>query len=84
MHIEKDAETLYSDMITLLLSWQLARYFGKSEAGAIKKTARKIMNRTKDKDTYETFKKIARCQSDFKVVEIAKKCFEGNKRLGYI
>lgn len=84
MHIEKDAESLYSDMITLLLSWQLARYFGKSEAGAIKKTARKIMNRTKDKEIYETFKKIARSQSDYKVVEVAQKCFDENKRLGII
>lgn len=84
MEITKDAEQLYSQMITLLLSWQIARYMGKNEAGAIKKTARKLMNETKDPEIYATFKKIARCESDFKAVEVAKKCFDENKRLGIL
>ncbi len=84
MHIEDNAKELYSNMITLLLAWQIARYVGKSEAAAIKKCARKILQRTKDRQEYEVFKKIAYSGSDFKVVETAKKCFEENKRLGYI
>jgi hypothetical protein len=84
IEVEKDAEQLYSQMITLLLSWQIARYTGKNQAGAVKKTARKLLNETKDAQTYETFKKIARCQSDFKVIETMQKCFDENKRLGYL
>lgn len=84
MNVEKDAEQLYSDMITLLLSWQLARYFGKSQAAAVKKTARKLLKETKDVDAYNVFKKIAYSSSDFKVIETMQKCFDENKRLGYI
>ncbi len=84
IEIEENAVELYSQMTTLLLSWQIARHMGKSQAGSIKKTARKLMNETKCPQVYETFKKIARCQSDFKVVEVARKCLEENKRLGYL
>lgn len=84
MHIEDNAQELYSNMITLLLAWQIARYIGKSEAAAIKKCARKITQRTKDKQEYEVFRKIAYSDSDYKVVETAQKCFDENKRLGYI
>ncbi len=84
MEIEKDAEELYSQMTTLLLSWQIARYMGKNEAGAIKKTSRKLMSETKCPEIYATLKKIARCKSDFKVVDTLKKCLAENKRLGYL
>ena len=84
MEITKDAEELFGQMTTLLLSWQIARYMGKSEAGAIKKTARKLMTQTKDPEIYKTFKKIARCESDFKAVEVCQKCFDENKRLGIL
>lgn len=84
IEVEKDAEQLYSNMITLLLSWQLARYFGKSQAAAVKKTARKLLKETKDVDTYNVFKKIAYSSSDFKVIETMQKCFDENKRLGYL
>jgi hypothetical protein len=84
MEIEKDAAELYGQMITLLLAWQTARYEGKNEAGRVKKCARKLMSETKDPESYAVFKKIARCQSDFKVIETVKLCYEENKRLGYL
>ncbi len=84
IEVEENAEELYSNMITLLLAWQTARYEGKNQAGRIKKCARKLMTQTKDADSYKVFKQIARCQSDFKVIETVERCYSENKRLGYI
>jgi len=84
MTIEDNAKELYSNMITLLLAWQIARYTGKSEAAAIKRCAKKILQQTKCKQEYATFKKIAYSGSDFKVVETMQKCYDENKRLGYL
>ena len=84
MHVEQNAEELYSNMITLLLAWQIARYMGKSQAAAIKKCARKILQQTKCSQEYEVFKKIAYAQSDYKVIETMQKCYDENKRLGYL
>ena len=84
MSVDEDAQELYSGMVTLLLSWQLARYFGRSEVAAIKKTARKLLTELKDEQSYDVIKKIAYSKSDFKVIETVKRCYEENKRLGYI
>lgn len=84
IEVEKDAEQLYSNMITLLLSWQLARYFGKSQAGAIKKTARKLLKTTKDATAYKNFRLIAYSKNDKEVVRMATLAYDDCKRLGYL
>lgn len=80
-YITDDARGLYNFMITLLLSWQLARVYGRSEAAAIKKTARRILKEVDCPKVYETFKKIARSESDYKVVEVCERCYRECKEL---
>ncbi|MCH9646074.1 MAG: hypothetical protein K0U08_05460 [Proteobacteria bacterium] len=74
----------YSNMITLLLAWQIARYTGKSQAAAVKKCARKLKAQTKSKKFYESYKTIGNARSDDDVVRVAQNCFNECKRLGYI
>lgn len=82
MQITQDAQEAHSMILTLLLSWQLARYFGKNQAGAIKKTARKLKNETKDKEVYNMFDKIGRAPSNKSVIETMERCLQGWRELG--
>jgi len=82
--MDNSTQQEYNNMLTLLLAWQIARYTGKSQAAAVKKCARKLKNQTKDARFYDTYNKIGRCESDFKVIEVAQNCFNECKRLGYI
>ena len=70
-------EQEYSNMTTLLLSWQIARYMDLNQAGKIKRTARTLMNQTKDKRFYETYRKIAYSKRDTHVIDMIKLCYQG-------
>ena len=60
--------TIHSELITLMLAWQLARVDGLSQAAAIKKCARRLRDSTKDSKMYELLKNLA-ATTDAKAVE---------------
>ena len=60
--------TIHSELITLMLAWQLARVDGLSQAAAIKKCARRLRDATKDSKMYELLKNLA-ATTDSKAVE---------------
>lgn len=71
-------------MITLLLAWQLAKRYGKSESAAIKRCARKILAETKDSVLYNNLKAVVSTSSDVKVVDFCQRAFDGYKELGVL
>lgn len=60
--------TIHSELITLMLAWQLARVDGLSQAAAIKKCSRRLRDSTKDSKMYELLKNLA-ATTDDKAVE---------------
>lgn len=60
--------TIHSELITLMLAWQLARVYGLSQAAAIKKCSRRLRDSTKDSKMYELLKNLA-ATTDDKAVE---------------
>lgn len=51
-----------SVLLTILISWHLARIDGRSESAAILKTARKIRPEIKSKITYDSITNLVNCQ----------------------
>ncbi len=84
VEITKDAQEAHSMILTLLLSWQIARYMGKNQAASIKKTARKLKSQTKDPAVFDMFRKIAVATSEKQVIVTIEKCFKGWQELGLI
>lgn len=53
--------TEQSQMSTLFLSWQLAKADGRNTTVAIRKTARKLMNRTTYPKVFDMCKTLLKC-----------------------
>lgn len=74
----------YNNMLTLLISWQLARVYGLNQAAAIKKTARKLKHQTKQKRFYDTYDTIGKARSDSQVISMAELCLKGCREQGLL
>jgi hypothetical protein len=74
----------YNNMLTLLLSWQLARAEGRNEAASIKKTARKLKTQCRQTRFYETYNRIGNARSESQVMQMINLCWQGAKEQGLL
>lgn len=63
-----DDSTITSEIVTLMLSWQLARVNGLSQPAAIKKCARRLRSSTKDNKMFDLCTSISKCNNNTAVV----------------
>ena len=80
MKVEESSIT--SDILTLMLAWQLARVDGLSQAAAIRKCARKLRDTTKDHQMFDLMVSITKCNDDSRVVDCLDKLADKLKQDG--
>ena len=77
-----ESGSITSEIVTIMIAWQLARVEGLSQAAAIRKCARKLRNTTKDNQMFNLMTSIAKCNDDSRVVDCLDKLADKLKQDG--
>ena len=80
MKVESDSIT--SEVVTIMLAWQLARIYKGSQAKAIRDCARKLRKTTKDRGMFNLMTSVAECRDDSRVVDCLDKLADKLKQDG--
>jgi len=58
----------YSQYLSVVLAWHMSRVYGNNQPGAIRKCARRIRDKTKNKSVHKFCRDLVSCSDDDKLL----------------